>query len=101
MRVRMAIAGVCALGLLGAAQAPAPAPAPPPPSGGYLAANPIDTYRILPPAPVAGTARYEADRTVFRETRKLDSSPRWKLAQNDDNSSAIMKDLSCAIGVEL
>jgi acid phosphatase (class A) len=98
MRVRMAIAGVCALGFLGAAQAPAPAPAPP---VGYLAANPIDTYRILPPAPVAGTPRYEADRTVFRETRKLEGGPRWKLAQNDDNSAAIMQDLSCALGVEI
>jgi len=98
MRVRMAIAGVCALGFLGAAQAPAPAPAPP---VGYLAANPIDTYRILPPAPVAGTPRYEADRTVFKDTRKLEGGPRWKLAQNDDNSAAIMKDLSCAIGVEI
>ena len=98
MRVRMAIAGVCALGFLGAAQAPAPAPAPP---VGYLAANPIDTYRILPPAPVAGTPRYEADRTVFKDTRKLEGGPRWKLAQNDDNSAAIMKDLSCALGVEI
>jgi len=98
MRVRMAIAGVCALGFLGAAQAPAPAPAPP---VGYLAASPIDTYRILPPAPVAGTPRYEADRTVFKDTRKLEGGPRWKLAQNDDNSAAIMKDLSCALGVEI
>ena len=98
MRAKLLLTAACALALLGAAQAPSP---PPPPAGGYLAANPIDTYRILPPAPVAGTPRYDADRAVFRETRKLEGGPRWKLAQNDDNSAAIMKDLSCAIGVEI
>jgi acid phosphatase (class A) len=48
-----------------------------------------------------GTPRYEADRQVFRQTRALNGSNRWKLAQNDDNSAGILKDLSCAIGVEL
>jgi acid phosphatase (class A) len=99
MRVKMAMLGVAALGLLGAA--PAQPPAAPTPLTGYLAGNPIDTYKILPPAPVAGTTRYEADRTIFLQTRKLQDSARWKLAQNDDNSAAIMKDLACAVGVEI
>jgi acid phosphatase (class A) len=83
------------------AQAPAPIASRPPAITGYLAANPIDTLKILPPAPVAGSPRYEADRQVFRQTRALEGTDRWKLAQNDDNSAAILKDLSCAVGVEL
>jgi acid phosphatase (class A) len=69
---------------------------------GYLTAQTApDTYRILPPAPVPGTTRYEADRTVFLQTRSLQGSPRWALAQNDINQSLILKDLACSVGVEL
>lgn len=100
MRGHLAAVGVVAAGLLVSAQAPAPS-APPAARGGYLEGNPIDTVRILPPAPVAGTPRYEADRQVFRQTRALAGTDRWKLAQNDDNSAGILKDLSCAVGVEL
>jgi len=60
-----------------------------------------DTLRILPPAPQAGDARYEADRQMFKATRKLEGSPRWALALNDDNGGLYLKDLSCALGVEL
>jgi acid phosphatase (class A) len=60
-----------------------------------------DTLRILPPAPQAGDARYEADRKMFLDTRKLEGSPRWALATNDDNGALFLKDLSCALGVEL
>jgi acid phosphatase (class A) len=34
-------------------------------------------------------------------TRKLQDTPRWKLAQADVDQTAILKDLSCAIGVTL
>jgi acid phosphatase (class A) len=60
-----------------------------------------DTLKILPPAPQAGDARYEADRKMFLGTRKLEGSPRWALALNDDNAGLYVKDLSCAVGVEL
>ena len=80
-----------------APMAAAPAPAKPP----YLGAALPDSYAILPPAPVAGTVRYEADRSIYRSTRALKDSPRWALAQNDVNQFAILKDLSCAVGVEL
>jgi acid phosphatase (class A) len=60
-----------------------------------------DTYKILPPAPVAGTTRYEADRTVYLQTRSLKDTPRWSLAQNDVDQRKILRDLACAIGVEL
>ena len=79
-----------------APMAAAPAPAKPP----YLGAALPDSYAILPPAPVAGTVRYEADRSIYRSTRALKDSPRWALAQNDVNQFALLKDLSCAVGVE-
>ena len=96
----------------GAAPAPVQAPptghgvapmAPPPPLARppYLGDSAPDTYRILPPSPAAGTPRDEADRSIFRRTRDLKGSPRWVLAQNDVDQTAILKDLACAVGVEL
>jgi acid phosphatase (class A) len=38
---------------------------------------------------------------VFLATRKLQDSPRWKMAQGDVDQTAILKDLACAIGVNL
>lgn len=105
MRVTLAMTAVFALATLGAAPAPkakpAPAPAAPAPMTGYLADAPPDTLAILPPAPTPGTTRYESDRTIFLSTRRLEGSPRWKMAQGDDNSGAILKHLACAVGVEL
>lgn len=94
----MAAAASAAL-TMGADPAPKPlAPAPQP----YLAgAMSPDTYKILPPAPLPGTARYEADRKMFLGTRGLKDSPRWALALNDDNIGLYRKDMSCALGVEL
>jgi acid phosphatase (class A) len=87
-----------AAAMIGAAEAPAPAPALP---QSYLGDALPDSYKILPPAPVAGTTRYEADRSIYLGTRSLKDTPRWALAQNDVNQAAILKDLSCAVGVEL
>jgi acid phosphatase (class A) len=93
---------------LGADPAPKPAPAASLPMAQltaqakpYLGASAPDTYKILPPAPVAGTTRYEADRSIYLGTRSLKDTPRWALAQNDVNQFGILKDLSCAVGVEL
>jgi acid phosphatase (class A) len=94
MRMKAMLMAAAAAGLLGAA------PAPPRP-GGYLGDAAPDTLAILPPAPVAGSTRYEADRTVYLATRSLDGSDRWKMAQGDVDSRAIMKDLACSLGVEL
>jgi acid phosphatase (class A) len=87
-------------------KAPPPVPAkaeaakagPPSP---YLGETAPDTYKILPPAPVAGTIRYQADRSAFLATRSMKDGPRWALAINDDNIRGYMKDMSCAVGVEL
>lgn len=99
----IAAAAVAAL-TMGAAPAPGAKPAAPmaaPTAPSYLGAAAPDTYKILPPAPVAGTTRYEADRTVYLQTRSLKDTPRWALAQNDVDQAGILKDLSCAIGVDL
>jgi len=92
------LAAAAAVVTMGADPAPAPKPGPPP---GYLGERGPDTLKILPPAPVPGTVRYEADRKMFKQTRKLENSPRWAMALNDDNGAGLMKDLSCALGVEL
>jgi acid phosphatase (class A) len=84
-----------------AAKPPAMVPAAPNAKPPYLGDAIPDSYKILPPAPVAGTTRYEADRSIYLGTRSLKDTPRWALAQNDVNQAAILKDLSCAVGVEL
>jgi acid phosphatase (class A) len=86
--------------MIGAAEAPRTAPAPALPQS-YLGDALPDSYKILPPAPVAGTTRYEADRTIYRDTRAFKDSPRWTMAQGDVDQGSILKDLACAIGVNL
>ena len=93
-------AAVAAALTMGADPAP-PAKAVPPPARPYLGDAMPDTYKILPPAPVEGTVRYEADRKMFLGTRNLKDSPRWALALNDDSTALLIKDFSCALGVEL
>jgi acid phosphatase (class A) len=60
-----------------------------------------DATAIIPPAPTEGEARN--DWAIFRQTRVLEGTARWELAVNDDNyePAAILKDFSCAVGVEL
>lgn len=99
-KLGMAVAAAAVL-TMGADPARAPAPMAMPAAQGYLGDAAPDTYKILPPAPVAGSPRYEADRAVYKATRALKDTPRWALAQNDVNQFAILKDLSCAVGVEL
>jgi len=96
MRMVRVLAAASAIGLMGAAEAPKPAT-----TGPYLTADDIDTYKILPPAPVAGTTRYEADRTMFLQTRKYEGTPRWEMAKGDDKSLEILKGMTCAVGAEL
>jgi len=70
---------------------------------GYLQPGVVDILSILPPAPVVGDARYNADREIFKSTRRYINTPRWNLATNDvryDNTS-MYRDFSCALGVAL
>ena len=94
MRAKLFLATVCGLSLLGVAQAQSP-----PPTGGYLGQAIPDTFRILPPAPVEGSVRAEADRQTFLATRKLKDGERWTLAHADD--TGLVHALSCALGLEL
>ncbi|HTB10356.1 MAG TPA: phosphatase PAP2 family protein [Bryobacteraceae bacterium] len=79
-------------------------PQPAAPAPGYLAGSSIpDLIHVLPANPAPGSARDNMDRQVFRDTRALLDSDRWKLAQRDDKLSvaAILSAFHCSIGVEL
>jgi acid phosphatase (class A) len=70
---------------------------------GYLAGSSIpDLIHLLPATPPPGSARDNLDRQVFRDTRALADSPRWKIAQRDDKLSvaAVLSALRCSTGVE-
>lgn len=71
-----------------------------PQAAGYMA-TPLDTTHILPPAPTPGTSRYEADRTIYLQTRSLKDSDRWVLAQGDDKSANVLQQFSCSAGIAL
>jgi acid phosphatase (class A) len=101
MRTSLIIAtAIAALaGGLAVAQQPAA-----PPIVGYVPTAMIPQgLAILPPAPQPGTDRYAMDRKVFTASRSLEGSPRWALAQNDNNTSVpnLLADFSCALGVKL
>lgn len=70
---------------------------------GYLSPDAVDIVKVLPPAPLKGEARYEADREIFKTTRHFAGTPRWVLATNDVKSSTsdMLRDFSCAVGVTL
>ena len=94
----LSIVAAMAAGGVALAQQSKPAQAPP---AGYLGEAGPDTYKILPPAPTPGTIRYQADRATFLATRSEKDSARWRLAAADADEAAIVKDMSCAIGMEL
>lgn len=74
------------------------------PITGFLTtATTPDATAIIPLAPKQGEARNDADWAIFRVTRALEGSERWKLAVNDDSyrPADILKDFSCAMGTEL
>jgi acid phosphatase (class A) len=71
---------------------------------GYLtSAQTSDVLRIVPAAPNTGDPRFEADMAIFRATRPLEGSPRWSLAQSDDNLSiaGLYHAFECSLGVAL
>jgi acid phosphatase (class A) len=100
----LALLTLAALPTAAQAQAqPAPAAAPAYPQGeGYLTAEEIpDARQFLPPAPQAGSPAKAADIAAFRETRKLQGTPRWELARIDASEPGILDDMTCAIGARL
>jgi len=58
-----------------------------------------DLLLILPPAPVSGDMRDALDRAIFKATRSLEGSTRWKMAAGDDDYfiPAVLKDFSCSL----
>lgn len=96
---RRGLAAVAALGMIGAASLALAQTEP----RGYLSPGAFDILAVLPPAPEAGDARDQADRVIFKATRKLVGTPRWDLATNDVKLAPadIMRDFSCAVGVDL
>jgi acid phosphatase (class A) len=97
MDMKLAAVAAMAVLTLGAA----PATKAPPPKGYLTDATAPNTYTILPAAPLPGSTRYEADRTTFLAMRALKDGPRWALAVNDVDQTTFLKDMSCAVGVEL
>lgn len=59
--------------------------------------------KVIPPAPTAGDARDTLDRSIFRATRSLKDSERWKLARSDNRYGLqdLMNDFHCATAVDL
>ncbi len=90
-----------------AAPGPAQPPVAPPPGAataprrvGYLAPGTApDVRRVLAPPPVEGDSRDAADLTVFRNTRRLQGTPRWAMALRDNalGTPALLQAFSCAL----
>lgn len=90
--------GILAIAILGAVSAVA-ADRP----SGYLTEGEFDVTPVLEPAPRPGDPRYETDRKIFKATRKMIGSERWKLATSDAEigTKALLRDFSCSIGATL
>lgn len=97
MRVSLSLAIVIAAGTASVAAAQPERPS------GYLAPGELDVTAVLEPAPRPGDPRYEADRDIFRDTRKLVGTPRYQLARNDADvrPAAMLYAFSCAAGIAL
>lgn len=70
---------------------------------GYLPASALDGKAILPPPPAADSPQHRADQAYYDDTRTLQDTPRWKLAQQDNDlwQGGALKRYSCVLGVEL
>jgi acid phosphatase (class A) len=71
-------------------------------ASGYLTGRGVPNLSTaLPTAPETGSARDVADRAIFKATRPLRDSARWKLAQRDNDlaAPALIADFRCSLGV--
>lgn len=66
----------------------------------YLPGPAVDLVKVLPPAPERGDPRYDADRRIFRATRKLLATPRGAQATADvqEDVPIVMADFAEAAG---
>lgn len=62
-----------------------------------------DSLLLVPPPPAAGSAALEADLQVYRSMRRLQHTPRWRLAASDANVGFphAAGTFSCALGVPI
>lgn len=83
--------------------APAHLRAPGGQTSGYLSAQAMTGKDILPGPPAAGSAYDVADRANYDATRSLEGSPRWKLAQQDNDlwQGGALKRFACAMGKDV
>lgn len=99
MPIRVLAAILASAALMWSQPAAAPARA-----RGYLTSDQTSgVVRIVPPAPTTGDARFQADMAIFHATRSLEGSPRWTIAQSDDNQSiaGLLHAFRCALGLTL
>jgi acid phosphatase (class A) len=84
--------GVMVVGLATAQDLPA--------QKGYLKPGTVDIMSVLPAGPVTGDARYDADRAIFKATRRYVGTPRWEMATKDVSwkDADMLSGLSCALG---
>ncbi len=70
---------------------------------GYLENQAAGAETYLAPPPAAGSARQGADMAVYRATRLLEGSDRWRQAQADANidSPTAAKAFECALGAQI
>jgi acid phosphatase (class A) len=77
----------------------------PPQAGvaGYLSSAVLDGKSILGPPPAADSPHGKADRAMFEDTRRLQGSPRWQTAIQDNDlwGGGAIKRFSCTIGVDI
>jgi acid phosphatase (class A) len=75
-----------------------------PPAVGFLSSTQLpDVIRIVPAAPATDDRRFAADMAVYRATRALRDSPRWIMAQSDDDvtTAGLFRAFRCALGANL
>jgi acid phosphatase (class A) len=68
------------------------------PTGRYLTKAQFDARDHLAPPPAKGSPAAEKDRQIFLATRKLEGSPRWSIAQADNDKAKLLADYTCALG---
>lgn len=78
--------------------------APAAPATGYVAGqSPLALLRLLPPPPEAGSGEAEADRFLYRQSKRGIGGPLWNQAigQLGVTSPSFVKTVSCALGAAL
>lgn len=72
---------------------------------GYLGEHPDPAIvAFLPPPPAEGSLRARDDAAIYRATRKLEGTPRWKQAADDSEIFApdfAFKAFACALGAKI